>query len=86
MKIFQKKLQADNIKIVDLVPETKKCMHQIERMHECPLLGGWEEACRYDFDKEKASFFGKILWQKECHSNQINLVVSETRTFTAMRI
>ena len=40
LKMFQKKLQGDDITIVDIVPETKKFIAKIDKLQQRPILGG----------------------------------------------
>ena len=42
LKVFQKKLQGDDITIVDIVPETKKFIAKTDKLPQRPVLGGWE--------------------------------------------
>ena len=85
LKVFQKKLQADDITIVDVVPETTKFIKKLQKLHEGPILGGWEETFKKAFDEEKGIFFEKVLWQKERRQSRMNQFVSETRNFNAIR-
>lgn len=36
-------MQADDIKIVDIVPETKKLMAKLDKLHQHSLIGSWKE-------------------------------------------
>jgi hypothetical protein len=38
-----KKLQGDNITIVVIVLEAKKFIAKINKLHQRPVLGGWED-------------------------------------------
>jgi hypothetical protein len=48
-----KKLQGDNITIVVIVLEAKKFIAKINKLHQRPVLGGWE-------DKFPQSYNGKV--------------------------
>ena len=85
LKVFQKKLQGDDITIVDIVAETKKFIAKIDKLQQRPILGGWEDEFSQSYDEENETFFGRVLWQKERRSSRRNLNVSETRAFSAIR-
>ena len=85
LKVLQKKLQGDDITIVDIVPETKKFITKIDKLQQRPILGGWEDRFSQSYDEENETFFGTVLWQKERRSSRRNLYVSETRAFSAIK-
>ena len=57
-KVFQKKLQSDSIKIVDIKPEVVKFKKRMDRLSESSLIGGWEEVFKENFDEEANTFCG----------------------------
>jgi type IV secretory pathway VirB4 component len=86
LKVFQKKLQGDDVIIVDIVPETKKFIAKIDKLHQRPVLGGWEDKFLQSYDEENGTFFGRVLWQKERRASRRNFYVSETRAFSAIKV
>ena len=65
LKNFQKRLQSDDITIVDIVPESEKFLKKLEKLNEKELLGGWEEGFSTNHNKDNCPFSGTTLWQKE---------------------
>ena len=86
LKVFQKKLQGDDITIVDIVPETKKLIAKLDKLHQRPIIGGWEDKFSQSYNEEDGKFFGTLLWQKERRTTRRNLYVSETRAFSAIKV
>ena len=86
LKTFQKRLQSDDITIVDIVPEAKKFLKKLEKLNDKELLGGWEETFNNNYNDEDETFFGITLWQKERRNiRRRNQFVSERRNFNAIR-
>ena len=86
MRAFQKKLQGDDVTIVDIVPETNRFTTKLEKLNDRPLVGGWEEKFYDNYDEDDNTFFGTVLWQKERRRGNRNLFVSEIRAFPAIRV
>ena len=86
LKVFQKRLQADDITIVDIVSETKKLLAKLDKLHQRQRIGGWEEKFSQSYNEEDGTFFGTVLWQKERRTRQRNLFVSKTRALSAVKV
>ena len=86
LKVFQKKLQGDDITIVDIVPKTKKFIAKIDKLQQRPVLGGWEDEFSQSYDEENQTFLGRVLWHKKRRPSRRNIYVSETRAFSAIKV
>ena len=58
--MFQKKLQGDDITIVDIVPETK-FIAKIDKLQQRPILGRLEDKFSQSYDEGNETFFGRVL-------------------------
>ena len=58
--MFQKKLQGDDIAIVDIVPETK-FIAKIDKLQQRRILGGLEDKFSQTYDEENETFFWRVL-------------------------
>ena len=84
-KNFQKKLQADSITIVDIDPEVQKLQKRLDNLSKSPLLGGWEEAFKENFDEQSNTFCGIQVWVKVRRHSEDNPYATDRRQFSAIR-
>ena len=84
-KIFQKKLQADSITIVDIDPEVQKLQKRLDNLSKTPLLGGWEEAFKENFDDQSNTFCGIQVWVKVRRHSEDNPYATDRRQFSAIQ-
>jgi hypothetical protein len=64
LKVFQKTLQGDDVTIVDIVPDTKKFIAKIDKLHQRPVLGGWEDKFLQSYEEENGTFLEEFCGKK----------------------
>ena len=63
----------------------QKLQKRLDNLSKSPLLGGWEEAFKENFDEQSNTFCGIQVWVKVRRHSEDNPYATDRRQFSAIQ-